>query len=93
MDTVRTLSITLPEDLARQVQTLVASGAYASESEAVEEGLRTLLAREDEVERWLRDEVVPTAEAYFADPSRGVPIDEAFADLEENYLMRKNTTK
>jgi putative addiction module CopG family antidote len=35
----------------------VASGEYASESEVVRDGLRTLQARDAALEKWLHDEV------------------------------------
>ena len=78
MRSTRQLSITLPTAMADMVKERVASGAYASESEVVREGLRALQERDAEIERWLRSEVVPTLSAYEANPSRGTPIDEAF---------------
>jgi putative addiction module CopG family antidote len=52
------MSITLPVEMADSVRAKVASGAYASESEVIREGLRALEARDEAVERWLRTEVV-----------------------------------
>ena len=40
-------------DLARAK---VATGEYATESEVIREGLRTLLARDHAVEGWLREQ-------------------------------------
>jgi len=78
MRSTRQLSITLPNEMADWVKDKTASGAYASESEVIRDGLRTLKERDDVVERWLREEVVPAALAYDTDPSQAVPIDEAF---------------
>ncbi|HEX4098440.1 MAG TPA: type II toxin-antitoxin system ParD family antitoxin, partial [Caulobacteraceae bacterium] len=72
------LSITLPVDMVDMIKGKVASGAYASDSEVVREGLRALAERDLAVERWLRDEVVPTAIAHAADPSRAIPGEEIF---------------
>lgn len=50
MMTTRRLSITLPLDMAESLRAKVRSGEYASESEVIREGLRTLLARDAAVE-------------------------------------------
>jgi putative addiction module CopG family antidote len=78
MRSTRQMSITLPNEMAQMVKDKVASGAYASESEVVREGLRFLEDRDAAIERWLREEVVPAAIALEADPSRAIPMDEAF---------------
>ena len=89
MRTTRQLSVTLPIEMADMVRTRVESGRYASESEVIRDGLRALQDREAALERWLIEEVVPAYDAYMADPSRGVPIDEAFEGAEARYLARK----
>ena len=57
MRTTKQLSITLPIEMAEQVRERVTSGQYASESEVIRDGLRALFARDEVVERWLREEV------------------------------------
>ena len=47
----------------------------------VRDGLRLLLARDRVIEAWLREQVVPAAEALAADPSRGRSIEEVRAHL------------
>lgn len=81
MRTTQSLSITLPIDMAEMVKSKVASGEYATESEVIRDGLRTLAARDAAVDRWLRDEVAPTYDAHKADPSRAVPLDEGMAQV------------
>lgn len=49
MPTTKQLSITLPNSMADALKERVASGAYASESEVVRDGLRALFAREEAV--------------------------------------------
>ncbi|MGB8423405.1 type II toxin-antitoxin system ParD family antitoxin, partial [Paraburkholderia sp.] len=63
MRTTKQFSITLPNEMAELIRTKVASGEYASESEVIRDGLRTLAARDRAGEAWLRDEVAPAAEA------------------------------
>ncbi len=69
MRTTTQLSITVPNTMAEALKERVASGAYASESEVVRDGLRALFAREEAIENWLRTEVVASIEAVKADPS------------------------
>jgi antitoxin ParD1/3/4 len=76
MRTTRQLSITLPADMVEIVEGKIRSGAYASVSEVVREGIRALLERDAAVERWLREEVVAGHAEHLADPSGGVPADE-----------------
>jgi putative addiction module CopG family antidote len=72
MRTTQQFSITLPNEMAELIRTKVASGEYASESEVIRDGLRTLAARDRAIEAWLRDEVVPAAEALRAEPARAL---------------------
>ena len=72
MRTTRQLSITLPNDMADALRERVSRGEYASESEAVREGLRALFARDRAVEAWLRKEVAAAYDAVAADPGRTV---------------------
>lgn len=77
MRTTQQMSITLPVEMAKLVKDKVASGAYASESEVVREGLRALQERDAAVEKWLREDVVPTYDRYVAG-------NEVTASLEES---------
>jgi antitoxin ParD1/3/4 len=81
MRTTRQLSVTLPNDMADDVRARVVSGEYASESEVIRDGLRALRARDRAVDQWLRGEVGPALDAYRADPSRGITLDELRADI------------
>lgn len=84
MRTTQSLSITLPHEMAQMVKSKVASGEYATESEVIRDGLRTLAARDAAVEKWLIEEVVPTLEATKADPSRLLSADETWKRLSEH---------
>jgi antitoxin ParD1/3/4 len=79
--TTQQFSITLPNDMAEVVEGKIKSGAYASVSEVLREGVRALLERDAAVERWLREEVVAGHREYLADPSKGVPADEVLARI------------
>ena len=89
MRTTQSLSITLPLEMAQMVKEKVASGEYATESEVIRDGLRTLQARDNAMEKWLREEVLPAYDAARADPSALIPADEVFGSLEARYAARK----
>jgi putative addiction module CopG family antidote len=79
------LSITLPIEMAEQVRAKVESGAYATESEVIRDGLRALLARDRAVESWLREQVAPAYDALQADPSRAVSVADVRAMLADEH--------
>lgn len=85
MRTTKQLSVTLPNEMAAQVRARVASGEYASESEVIRDGLRALQARDRAVEKWLHNEAVPALDAWRADPSRGIPLDDVRAGLAKRH--------
>ncbi len=82
------LSITLPHDMAALVKAKVASGEYATESEVIRDGLRTLLARDAAIENWLRDEVAKSYDEHAADPTHGIPAGEMMDRLRATYRAR-----
>lgn len=84
MRTTQQLSITLPTEMAQKVKARVASGDYASESEVIREGLRALEERDAAVERWLREEVVPTYDAYKAGLEPTYSLEEVMTRLSEH---------
>jgi len=75
------MSITLPNAMADSIKQRVEAGEYASESEMVREGLRSLLARDHAVERWLNEEVAQAYDSVKADPSRTRSLAEVRARL------------
>lgn len=75
MRSTQQFSITLPIEMADLVEKKVKSGAYATVSEVVRDGVRALLERDAAVEYWLREEVLAGHNEYLADPSKGVPAD------------------
>jgi putative addiction module CopG family antidote len=88
MRSTQQFSITLPHDMAKLVRRKVASGEYATESEVVRDGLRALAARDRALERWLREEVVPAAQAMERDPSRGLSAAQVRSALRKRTKVR-----
>jgi len=83
----QSLSISLPYDLAKMVRDKVASGEYATESDVIREGLRSLAAEDAThdaaIEKWLIEEVAPTYDRVMADPiGNSFSADEAHAWLQ-----------
>ena len=87
MRKTHSLSITLPHDMAKAVKEKVASGAYATESEVIREGLRALRERDAALEDWLRTEGVARYDAYQRNP-QGEPADKVFAQLRRHHAKR-----
>src|SRR5687768_12874886 len=94
MESTRRLDIELPEDLADAVEARVSAGEYASVSDVVADGLRALAERDDdpawdaEVERWLREEVVPTAQRVLEGKERLYSPEEVLLELESRRAKR-----
>ncbi len=88
MRNTQPMSITLPHDMAAMVKDKVASGEYATESEVIRDGLRTLLARDAAIASWLQDEVAKSYDELAAAPETGIPASEVMAQLRETYRKR-----
>ena len=88
MRNTQAISVTLPHDMAAMVKAKVASGEYATESEVIRDGLRTLLARDAALESWLHGEVAKSYDEFTADPSIGIPAGEVMARLRASYRER-----
>ena len=81
MRTTQQLSITLPNEMADVVKAKVRAGEYATESEVIRDGLRTLLARDRAIESWLHQQVGPAYDALKMDPTRAVTTEQLRARL------------
>ena len=81
MRTTQQFSITLPNEMADAVKSKVAAGEYATESEVIRDGLRALLARDRAVDAWLREQVVPAAQALKDNPGRALSVEQVHEHL------------
>jgi len=81
-------TFSLPAEQAGYIDTLVASGTYASGSEVVRAGLRALQERDAAVEKWLREEVVSVCDALQSEPGRAIPAKQVFATIRARHADR-----
>lgn len=79
----------LPDEDIGFIDRQVASGAYASDNEVVLAGIEVLRERDEEMELWLRKEVLPVVDAMTADPSRGIPLRTVMKNLREHHRRRE----
>ena len=86
-------TFSLPTEQADYIDTLVASGTYASGSEVVRAGLRALQERDAAVENWLREEVVSVCDAMQREPGRAIPSEQVFATIRARHAdrLKKNS--
>ncbi|MEI8327297.1 MAG: type II toxin-antitoxin system ParD family antitoxin, partial [Betaproteobacteria bacterium] len=87
MRTTQQLSMTLPNEMAGLVKSMVATGAYATESEVIRDGLRTLMARDRAMEHWLHERVGPAYDALKKDPSRAVSVAQLRARIAAEHAL------
>ncbi len=92
MSSPKKRTFSLPKEQASYIDRMVKSGAYASASEVVRAGLRSLQERDEAVERWLRDEVASTYDALKADPSRAKAAKQVFDAVRARHLDRNKKT-
>lgn len=88
MRSTQQFSVTLTHEMAALVKAKVDTGEYATESEVIRDGLRTLLARDHAVEAWLRKQVIPAAKSVRADPGRVLTA----TQVREHMAQRRKAT-
>jgi antitoxin ParD1/3/4 len=88
MSSVAKRTFSLPAEQADFIDSLVDRGSYASASEVVRAGLRALKERDAAITDWLREQVAPAYDAIKADPSRGIPLKEAFDEVRALHAKR-----
>jgi antitoxin ParD1/3/4 len=81
-------TVSLSAEQAAFIDAQVTSGAYATASEVVRDGLRALQARDAAMERWLREEVAPAYDEMKAHPERGVPLDDVMREIHALHAAR-----
>ncbi len=89
MSSQKKRTFSLPKEQATFIDRMVKSGSYASASEVVRAGLRSLQERDQAVERWLREEVASADDAIQSDPSRAKKAKDVFSAVRARHADRK----
>jgi antitoxin ParD1/3/4 len=88
MEATRRLEIELPEEMADAVSARVISGEFASESEVVRAGLELLDEQNGEHDPEIDAQLAAGYDAWKANPTGGIPLDEVNARLDEERRRR-----
>lgn len=95
MSATRKITIEVPEALAVRLTAEVENAGYENESAVVVESLEVHFdhSRYDgsnpEIERWLRDQVVPTYERWKREKTPGIPAEDVLGRLKARRDARK----
>lgn len=89
MTKVQKRTFSLTEEQSAFIDRKVASGSYASSSEVIREGLRSMQERDAAIERWLREEVVPVYEAVKEGREKVYSADEVREHLRKRHEQFK----
>jgi antitoxin ParD1/3/4 len=81
-------SIALSDHYEKFIKQQLQSGRYNNASEVVRAGLRMLEDFEASRERWLRQEIPSRLAEMRADPSKGIPAEQVFDELEARHRQR-----
>lgn len=92
MGAIKKRTFSISRQQASYIDSLVKSGAYASASEVVRDGLRLIEARDEEVERWLHTEVAETYDRWKSGKTRTREADEVFQLMREYHRKRAKKT-
>lgn len=76
--------------MAKIVKDKVASGAYASESDVIQDGLRALQARDAVIERLLQELIVPVFDRVATGDEKLIDAGDVFSGLASRYGTRKS---
>ena len=96
MNATRKITIEVPEALAVRLDAQVQTAGYENKNALVVESLEIHLdhsrydGSDPEVERWLREQVVPTLERMDRDKTRGIPEHEVLSALKSRRDARKS---
>lgn len=81
MRSTQQFSITLPNEMADVVNAKDTGGESVTESEVIRERLRSLMAQDRDIGRWLRAKVAAAYDELKADPSKALTPDQVRASL------------
>ena len=85
----RRLSIELPDEMAEIVDARIASGRNADASDVIAEALELLAEQDEPLEDWVVEELKAGYDAWKANPTDVIPIEEVNARLDRERALRR----
>lgn len=82
------LTIELPDELVTYAEGKVAAGEYGTFDEAIAAGVSTLRSEDEAIDRWVKDEVLPSYRQWISDRKPTRSSDEVFDALETRIRER-----
>ncbi|WP_296719756.1 ribbon-helix-helix domain-containing protein [Tistrella sp.] len=88
MANTRRLEVNLPADVAAAMDKEIDTGRYGSADDFLEASARALLAWDEDVERWLHDDVPRAWQEYLDNPDQAVSSEDLLDVIHADYLAR-----
>jgi antitoxin ParD1/3/4 len=82
------LTIELPDELVAYAKAKVAAGDYGTVDEAIAAGVSNLRDEDAMIDRWVKEEVMPSYEQWVADGKPTRSSEDVFDALEERIKKR-----
>jgi antitoxin ParD1/3/4 len=82
------VTIEIPDDLAAFAEAKVSAGEFASVDEAIAAGVQSLKDHDAMIDRWLKQEVIPTYERWKAGLEAEYTMEEVFGKLAKRREVR-----
>jgi Arc/MetJ-type ribon-helix-helix transcriptional regulator len=79
------ITITLSPEISRRVRAKIAENGYVDVEDVIQDGLDALEPNAPELERWLREDVVPVCEELDRDPTQVLTLEESGEALKAEY--------
>jgi len=79
------MTITLSPEISRRVRRKIDENGYVDAEDVIQDALDALEPNDPELERWLREEVVPVCEELDRDPGQVLTLDESGEALKAEY--------
>ena len=76
MSDLQEISIVLPAHILEFIKGRVASGAYGTESDVIQQGVQLLRSQQLDADDWIRSEVLPALAEYDVDPTQGLSTEQ-----------------
>lgn len=79
------MTITLSPEISRRVRRKIDENGYVDAEDVIQDALDALEPNDPELERWLREEVVPVCKELDRDPTQVLTLEESGEALKVEY--------